>query len=154
VAIVRDGLLTCIDLMSDLFTHCPVPRDLHRVFSFIETHMTMLFQGIASETTSRLLWNIITETYAGRSYRFLSDEFFNTPDTLGIIARNIRDDQHLLQMLGSKSFKFARHSGADPSQTMPIEAVMTEGTGTWSLAEQLILESLNDSPESDEGELY
>jgi hypothetical protein len=152
LTIVRDGLLSCIDIMGDLFTYCPAPRDLHRVFSFIEKYMAMLFQGIASGKTARNLWNIITETYADRPYRFLSDEFFNNPDALAVIARNIRDDQYLLHMLGSKSFTFARHSIDDLSQVIPIETMATEGTGTWNLAEQLVLESLNDISDDDEEE--
>ena len=152
VIVVRDGLVTCIELMEDLFTSCPNPRDLYRVFSFIGNHITMLFDGIASEKTGHTLWNIITDTYAETSDRFLSDDFFNHREYPEMVMQNIKNDQYLLDMLSNESFDFAQQDRDDPSHQIPLGTITTEGSGMWNLGEQLILESLNDVPDSDEEE--
>lgn len=150
VTILRDGLITSLELMEDIFTYCPNPRDLRRVFSFIGNHIAMLFDGIASERTGHAIWNIITGTYAKTSDRFLSDDFFEHREYLGLIRQNIINDQYLLNLLRHESFRFAQQDREDPSQQIPLQTITTEGTGMWNLGEQLILESLNDVSESDE----
>ena len=152
LTIVRNGLITCIDLMEDLFTHCPNPRDLHRVFSFVGNHIVMLFDGIASEKTKHILWNIITDTYAETSDRFLSADFFKHREYFEVIKQNIMNDQYLLNLLRNELCRFARQDRDFPSHQIPIDTIATEGTGMWNLGEQLILESLNEMHDADEEE--
>lgn len=152
VIIIRNGLITSVELMEDIFTYCPNPRDLQRVLSFIGNHLAMLFDGIASENTKRILWNIITDTYAETSDRLLSDDFFNHREYLEMIRQNITDDQYLLNLLRNESFRFAQQDRDDPSHQIPLQTITTEGTGMWNLGEMLILESLDNASDSDEEE--
>jgi hypothetical protein len=151
LTILRNGLLECIEVMQDIFLYCPNPRNFHRVFTFIGNHIIMLFEGVAARSKRNNIWQIITHAYLGEGYRFLADAFFEHPEYLQTIKQKVKDDTYLLNILGDESFSFAvADPDGDVSQFIPMETIDSEGSGMWNLGEQLILESLEQTPESDE----
>jgi len=151
LSIVSRNIIECIEIMEDVFAWCPNPEKLHRVFTFIGTHISGLFDGIASIRTQRGVWRIITRVCTGHAYDIASSDFYLHPEHLETIRQKLQEDMNLLSIARDDAFRFARPEG-DVSDHIPPD---THGAvpGMWSIGEQLILEELGDIDDSDNDDM-
>jgi hypothetical protein len=151
LTVLEGGLTESIEIMQDILTHCQNPRELRRVFLFIGRHIANLFEGIASEKTKRHIWKIITYAATGIGYGLSSHEFFDHPEHLETIKRKINDDNYMFDIFNHQDFTFAISDKRNELlEQIPHETTSVEATGIWNIGEQLVLESLETSSESDE----
>jgi len=155
LTIVKNELVESIDMLRDIFLYCPEPRKLDRLFVFMARHISMLFEGIASGKVRRTIWHTISRSYGTPVYGLPSDEFYEHPEVLESIKKNLEGDTYLLLLLGDDSFSFACDEDAYSDAHLPLDTIAVEGPGMWNLGEQLILESLGDPLETqDDEDLY
>lgn len=151
LTVLEGGLTESIEIMQDIFTHCQNLRELRRVFTFMGRHIAHLFQGIASEKTQRNIWKIISYAATGVGYELPSHEFFDHPEHLETIKQRINDNNYMFDIFNNQGFTFAISDKRNELlEQIPLDTTSVETTGVWDIGEQLILESLETSPESDE----